>query len=758
MIAVPRRSFLVGLGLAATGLAIGSFAEAQAGPDPKKPKAIDPDLKRTPGEGLRPNAFVHVAPNGVVSIVCARSEMGQGVRSSIPALVADELGADMAKVKILQGDGDLARYGDQNTDGSHSIRGFYDDLRRVGAAARVMLVAAAAKKWNVPEASCTARDHAVHHTPTKRSLGFGELAADAAQLPLPKKDAIALRPHSELKRVGKDLPLVDGPDIVAGRAAFGADIRLPGMLVAVIARPPVVGGKPLKHDATKALAVPGVRKVVELPAPKRPFKFQPLGGIAVLAENTWAAMRGRAALSITWENGDNAGYDSAGYKEQLLAAVTKPGRPCRNVGDVDAALAAAKKKVEAVYYAPHLAHATMEPPAAIARIENGKCEIWASTQDPQTARSEVAKAIGFAVSDVTIHVTFLGGGFGRKSKPDFVVEAALLAKGASAPVRVQWTREDDIQHDYYHSVSAQRLAAGIDEGGKVTAWHHRTVFPPIASIFTDATASSGDGELQLGVIDVPLAIPNVRAENGEAKAHTRIGWLRSVANIYHAFAICSFMDEIAHARGKDPRENLLDLFGPARIVKLPELGLDKLKNYGQPLDEHPIDTQRHRRVLERVTELSRWNDRKTTNRSLGRAVHRSFLTYVAVVVSVVKGPKDGVRVDEAWIVADAGRIVNAERVRAQMEGAVIFGLSHALYGEITMKGGATEQSNFRDFRLMRIGEAPRAIHVEIVPSEASSGGVGEPGVPPVAPALANAVFALTGRRVRELPIARSLGG
>lgn len=758
MIAVPRRSFLAALGIAASGLAIGSFARADepSGEADTRPRPVDPNAKAATTDGLRPNAFVHVAQGtGIVTIACARSEMGQGVRSSIPALVADELGADLTKVKVVQADGD-ARFGDQNTDGSHSIRGFYDDLRRVGAAARVMLVAAAAKRWKVPESSCTAHDHAVHHAATKRSIGFGELALDAAREALPKRESIPLRPIAELRHVGKDLPLIDAPDIVTGRAVFGADVKLPGMLTAVIARPPVVGGRAVRHDAKRALAVPGVKKIVELPVPKRPFKFQPLGGIAVVASDTWSAMRGRAALEVAWDPGENRVYDSRTYRESLVAAVSKPGKAHRNVGDVDAAFARAKKKLDAVYYAPHLAHVSMEPPAAVARVQDGKCEVWAPTQDPQTARSEVAKALGIAEGDVTLHVTLLGGGFGRKSKSDFVVEAALVAKAAGAPVRVQWTREDDVQHDYYHSVSAQRLAAAFDDAGKVTAWEHRTVFPPIGSTFSDTTTSSPQGELQQGVLDVPLAIPNVRAENAPAKAHVRIGWLRSVANIYHAFAIGSFMDEIAHARGKDPRDNLLDLFGPPRIVTLSELGLDKLKNYGQSLDEHPIDTARHRRVLERVTELARWNDRKSTGRALGLAVHRSFLTYVGVVVSVVRDPGQKLRVDEAWIVADAGRIVNAERVRSQMEGAVIFGMSHALYGEITMKDGATEQSNFRDYRLVRIGEAPRAIHVEIVPSDAPPGGVGEPGVPPVAPALANAIFALTGTRVRELPIARSL--
>jgi isoquinoline 1-oxidoreductase beta subunit len=758
---ILRRSFLKGLGLTAGGFALGAFASDARADDRDIPKgdikAADPGTAAkaaSHGVGLKPNVFVHVGADDIVTIVCARSEMGQGVRSSLPVLIADELGADMARVKIVQGDGDTA-YGDQNTDGSHSVRGMFEDLRRVGAAARMMLVATAAKRWKVPVASCSAHDSAVFHEPTQRMLRFGELADEAGAQPTPKKREIKLRPLSELKHLGKELPLLDGPDIVTGRAVFGADVKLPGMLTAIVARPPVLGGKVLRHDASRALAVEGVRRVVLLPEAKRPFGFKPVGGVAVVADNTWAAMRGRAALDISWDHGANASYDSRAYREQLMTTLKTPGKSARSIGDADAALASAAKRVEAFYYAPHLAHATMEPPVAIARVDAHGCEVWTSTQNPQAAQIEVAKALGIDESKVSVHVTLLGGGFGRKSKPDYVVEAALVAKEMGAPVRLSWTREDDIQHDYYHSVSAQRLVAGLDDAGKVIAWQHRIAFPPIGSTFTDAKAPS-EGELQQGVLDTPLAVPNLRAEGCEAVAHTRIGWLRSVANVYHAFAIQSFIDELAHEKGIDPLVMQRELLGPARIWTTADLGVPKLGNYGQSLDEHPVDTARHLRVLERVSALSRWNERKQAGRWLGLAVHRSFLTYVAVVISVVKGAGERIAVDEAFIVADAGTIVNLERVRSQLEGAVLFGLSHALYGEISMRGGATEQSNFRDFRVMRIAQAPRKVHVEVVKSEGPPGGIGEPGVPPVAPALANAIFALTGKRVRDLPIARSL--
>ncbi|MCK8500425.1 xanthine dehydrogenase family protein molybdopterin-binding subunit [Myxococcus fulvus] len=744
---ISRRSFLEGLNLSVGGLALGVVPTVTLA-------GAAPGAKGKPAE-LRPNVFVHIASDGQVTIVCHRSEMGQGVRSSVPVVVADELGADMARVKVVQAVGD-AVYGDQNTDGSSSIRGVYQSLRRTGATAREMLVAAAARRWKVPASDCEAREHAVFHKRSSRSLGFGELVADAAKLPVPKVESVALRPSSELRYVGKELPLLDGPAYVTGTAVFGADVKLPGMLIAVVARPPVVGGKVVRFDAAKALAIPGVKQVLELPVPKRPYVFQGWGGVAVLAENTWAAMRGRAALDITWEDGPNAEYDSVKYREALLESVRVPGKPARTVGDVDKALASAARVVEAEYYAPHLSHAPMEPPVALARVANGVCEVWAPSQHPQAARTEAAQASGLPEDKVTVNVTLLGGGFGRKSKADFVAEAVHLAKMAGVPVRVQWTREDDIRHDYYHSASAQRLSCGLDAAGKPTAWLHRTSFPAIRSTFSEDVTGPVARDLNQGVLDLALAIPNVRAEMGEALAKVRIGWLRSVNNIFHGFAVGSFMDELAHARGMDPRENLLEVIGPPRLVSVAELGVSALPNYGAPVEAHPVNAARLRGVIERVTAMSGWSEREKNGRTLGLAAHRSFLSYVGVVVSMKKDAAGRARVDEAWVAVDAGLVVNPDRVRSQMEGSVIFGMSLAFHGAITMKGGATEQSNFRDYKLVRMAEAPRAIHVDIIQSDAPPGGVGEPGVPPVAPAIANALFALTGTRVRDLPIFRTI--
>jgi isoquinoline 1-oxidoreductase beta subunit len=373
-----------------------------------------------------------------------------------------------------------------------------------------------------------------------------------------------------------------------------------------------VGGKVDKYNRDAALAIPGVKHVVELPYAKPPYGFQPFGGVAVIAENTWAAFKGRDALEVTWDPGANGSYNSAAYRDELFKSVRAPGAVLRNVGDVDAALRSAAKTVEAEYYVPHMPHVTMEPPVAIARYDaadGGTCEVWAPTQNPQAAKTEVARALSLPQDRVTVHVTFLGGGFGRKSKADFCSEAAQLSKQVGVPVRVQWSRPDDIHSDYVNAVSAQQMTAGLDDQGKVIAWRHRTAFTPIGSTFNAAIDQPAAGDLQQGVLDVALAVPNVRAEACKAPVHVRVGWLRSVYNIFHAFAVNSFIDEIAHAKGQDPRDTMLEIYGPARLLSLQDLGVRELANYGQSLEKHPVDAGRLRGVIERVTEIAQWQNR-----------------------------------------------------------------------------------------------------------------------------------------------------
>jgi isoquinoline 1-oxidoreductase beta subunit len=517
----------------------------------------------------------------------------------------------------------------------------------------------------------------------------------------------------------------------------------------------VVGGKIKSVDDTDALKIAGVEKVIRMPDGTSPPSYNPLGGVAVLASNTWAAQQGQAALRIEWDDGANAAYDSEEYRRQLVATSHTDGNLVLNRGDVKAAFDSAETVLEADYYVPHLSHAPMEPPSAAARMtEEGGIEIWAATQDPQSVQNTVSTLLGIEKAQVKVHVTLLGGGFGRKSKADFSAEAAWLARESGKPVKVTWSREDDIRHGYYHAVSAQYLKASQDKDGNTTAWLHRSVFPTIFSTWDAELRRPALLELGLGFIDNPFAIPNMRLESGDAEAHVRIGWLRSVCNIYHAFAICGFADELAHLAGADPRDHLLQLAGPPRKLN-PSVDGAEYGNYDQSLEKHPIDTARYAAVVNQVAEMAGWGRDMPKGEGLGMAVHRSFLSTVGVVAHVKVDAAGKLQVKELWFAVDAGQVVNPDRVIAQMEGAGIFGMSLALFGEITAKEGAIVQDNYHNYPVARLIDAPKAIHVQIMEVDAPPGGVGEPGVPPVAPAIVNAYFAATGKRIRELPLRKA---
>jgi isoquinoline 1-oxidoreductase beta subunit len=581
-------------------------------------------------------------------------------------------------------------------------------------------------------------------------LGFGELVALASKQPVPKKEQLKFKPAAEYRYVGKMVPITDLDDILEGHAVFGMDARVPNMVYASIERPPVFGGKLKSYDDAEARKVRGVSKTLTIPPFKPPYAFQALGGVAVIADNTWAAMQGRRKLKIDWDLGPNASLDSVAYKKTLQETARKACKVARNDGDVDAIFKTATKVHEAEYYVPHLAHASMEPPVAVAEFKNGKVELWASTQNPQAVQDTVAKAMGLKPADVTCHVTLLGGGFGRKSKPDYCAEAAILSKQMGKPVKVVWSREDDIRFDFYHAVAAMYMKAATDEKGRPTAWLQRSVFPPIGSQ-DDVTTKYGTFELDMGWNDVPFDIPNFRAECGPADTHIRIGWMRSVANIPHAFAVQSFTDELAAAAGRDRVEYLLDVLGKPRKIDL----RPPAERKGP--DPYMLDIARMRRVIEIAAEQSGWAKKKPGNgRALGIAVHRSFLTYVATVVEV-EVDKGKLRIPRVDMVLDTGKVINPDRVRAQLEGASVFGASIALMGEITAANGRVQQSNFNNYPVARLNEAPVETHVHIVPSSAPPAGVGEPGVPPMSPAICNAIFAATGKRIRELPIKNQLG-
>jgi len=749
---VSRRAVVGGLGAFVLALSLREPARAED----KKAEAPKFGADGMP-HGWRddPKIFVAIAPDGTVTVTNHRSDMGQGVRTSVAFVVADELEADWSKVKVVQAWGDETRFGNQDTDGSRSLRHFFQHFRHAGAAAKLMLVQAAAKQWNVPVSEVTAENHVLTHAKSKRMLGYGDVAAVAAELPVPAREGVVLKAPEAFRYIGKGkIGLIDNRDITTGKAVYGLDVKLDGMLYALVARPAVYGGKVVSYDDTETKKVPGVVKVIKIDGGEIPSEFMPLGGVAVIARNTWAAMKGREALKIVWDDGPNADYDTTAFRKELEAAVRKPGKVVRNQGDVDGAMAKARTRVEAEYFVPHLVQAPMEPPAAVARVKDGACEAWACTQGPQAAHDRLMKRLNLPADKVRVNVTLLGGGFGRKSKPDYVVEAALCSQAVDgAPVKLVWTREDDLHHGYYHTISVERLEAGLDDKGMPVAWLHRSAAPTIGSIFAPDPKHELPFEIGMGLVNTPFALPNIRLENPEAAAHVRIGWFRSVSNIPHAFAIQSFVAELAHAAGRDPKDYLLELIGPARKIDPTSLG--DMWNHGEDPALYPIDTGRLRRVIETVAEGAKWGRTMEKGRGLGLAGHYSFVTHTAVAAEVEVDDKGGVKVHAIDIAVDCGPQVNPERIRSQMEGAVVMGMGLALTSEITFKNGRAEQNNFDGYEIIRIDAAPKVVRVHLVPSgnwDGPLGGVGEPGVPPVAPAIANAVFAATGRRVRQLPI------
>ncbi|MGH7630754.1 MAG: molybdopterin cofactor-binding domain-containing protein [Gemmatimonadales bacterium] len=747
---LDRREFLTAAGAGGLVLAVGVSGCSRVD-DELRGAAAKPTLTITPV------AHVRLDDTGTVTVVCHRSEMGQGIRTTMAMVIADELEADWDRVVVEQAPGDEKTYGSQNTDGSTSIRDFLPQYRETGATVRLLLEAAAAQQWSVPIGEVEARLHEVVHRPSGRKVGYGKLVAIARDLPLPPKDQLRLKEPSKFRYVGKEIPIVDLAAMTTGSAVYGQDLRRDGMKIAVIARPPVWGAKIASLDTSEAEQVPGVERIVRLPEATPPSGFQPLGGVAVIATNTWAAIQGRQALKIEWDAGAHGRYESAAYRSQLERTARKPGKVVRAKGNVRAALGGSAKRIEADYYLAHLAHAQMEPPAALAVLENGRLQAWACTQHPQAARDTIAEVLRIPVEQVAVYVTLLGGGFGRKSKPDFIVEAALLAREVGAPVKVVWTREDDIQHGYYHAAAAEHLEAGLDRGGKVTGWLHRSVLPSIGATFAPDVLAQGDFEAGMGLTDFPYATAAYRAEVGPAPAHTRIGWYRSVINIPHAFAIGSFVDELAHAAGRDPKEFLLELLGADRTVDPAAEGITgKPWNYGWTFAEHPIDIARYRGVVELAAEKAGWGRPLPAGRGRGISVHRSFLSYVAAVVQVELKPDGALTIPEVDVALDAGFVAHPERARAQMEGATVMGLGNALYGEISFRDGRVVQANYNDYRVMRLDAAPRVVRVHLVASDKPPGGIGEPGVPPMAPALANAIFAATGRRIRSLPVGGQL--
>ena len=715
---ISRRSFVKVVGLASGGLVLACNTSIFSDKEEIK-NLVD----------FNPNLFIQLNSDGSLILIASRSEMGNGVRTSLTSVIADEMEADWDKVIVKQATGDI-KYGDQNTDGSRSIRYLYETMRQMGAMAKAMLISAAAQTWQVPASECTAENHFIRHSSGKK-IAFGDLVETAKTLEIPTD--IQLKNPKDFKYIGKHLRSVDAEEYSNGSAVYGLDKRIPNMKFAAIQRCPVTFGTVKSFDKTEALKIVGVEDVIEIPRIEKPFGA--LGGVAVIATNTWAAFKGRDALKIEWNYGDNEVYDSEKYMNQITTNVHKQGKVGKDTGNVNKAFKNANKIVESTFQLPHLAHAPMEVPNAVAWVQGDACEVWAPTQDPQSARKEVIDYLKTTEEKVTINVTLLGGGFGRKSKPDYVVEAVMVSKAINAPVQVVWSREDDIKHGYFHTVSSQYLKASLDKNGNVTGWLHRFALPSIVSTFQPGVDYAAGFEIS-SAANIPFDIKNIKVEVGQAPAHVRIGWLRSVINIPHGFSENVFADELAFAAGKDPLEFRLNLIGNDRIE--------------DTTDEYKYDTARLKNVLKIAAKNAEWGKQLPEGHAYGLAVHYSFYTYVASVVEV-SVINNKVKVHNVFTVIDCGTVVNKNTIEAQMQGSAIFGMSLAFYGKITAKNGAIEQSNYHDYQMTRIYQAPK-VHVEIVESTDRPTGVGEPGVPVIAPAIVNAIFKATGKRYYNLPL------
>lgn len=720
---INRRGFLVTGAAAGAGLIIGVrlpenllFAQEN-----KKKPAPNPFI-----------AYIHVKPSGQISLIVAKSEMGQGVRTGLAMCLAEEADVDWNTVTIEQADTRPDLYAHLGTGGSSSTIENFMPLREAGATVRWLMITAAANQWKVARAQCRASKGTVVHRTSSRHATYGQLVEAASKLPIPPASSVRLKDPSQFKLIGHPVPRVDIPSKSNGSAQFGLDVRVPEMLFAVIARCPTFGGKPANFDAAKAKGMPGVRDVFAIP-PMGADMFT-AGGVAVVADSTWQAMKAREALQITWDRGAAVSESTDELQEALRAAAQKAGKNFRNDGDVDAALAKASKTIEAVYEFPFLAHATMEPMNITVHVRGQECEVWAATQSPDWVQRTVAKILQIPAPKVAVHTTLSGGAFGRRYMADFPAEGAQIAKVVGRPVQLVWTREDDMTHDFYRPAGCHRMRGALDASGRPTAWAHTMATTSIRG-FWDPKADPGSGEVG-GAREMPYAIPNVRLDYNPVASAVPRAWWRSVENSFNGLAVECFIDELAAAAGKDP-------------VTFRKSLLAKPANWKPRSDDDP-DPARLRGVLELAAEKSGWGKPLAKGKGRGIAAYSSFGSYFAEVAEVTVSD-NSFTVDRVVAAVDCGVIVNPESVRSQTEGAVVFALSAALKNEITIRNGAVEQTNFDGYDLIRINEAP-LIEVHLVKSDEDCGGMGEPGVPPLAPAVANAVFAASGKRLRKLPL------
>jgi isoquinoline 1-oxidoreductase beta subunit len=715
---VSRRNFLKGAGIATGGLVIAVALPANALAE----KGI---LSKSSTNTL--NAFIHLEENGDTVIYCGRCEMGQGISTALPSAVADEMEADWQRVTVKQGDAD-EKFGPQATGGSASIRVMYQPMREAGATAKALLIAAAAKVWKTSADNCFAQSHFVINKTNNQKIGFGELASIAANMPVPEKPT--LKKKSDFNYIGKKLPRHDQGAVVVGKRIYGVDTKLPGLKYAAIVHCPVLGGGLKSLDKTEAMKMKGVSNVVEIPRFEVPFGS--IGGVAVVADNSWTAQQAVKKLKVEWNLGENAVYNTKEYKQQLVANVEKPATLASERGDIDSAFKTAAHKVSATYTGGHLSHAPMEPNASVVWVQKDSCEVWASTQSPVDIQKVLGQYLKREPKDIVVHVAMAGGAFGRKFKCDYVHEAAVISEKTGVPIQLIWSREEDMRTGYYHSINAQHIEAAMDDKGNVTGWLHRAAFPAIATLFNPSLVRAPADSLN-EITNHLFGVDNFRVESGDAKAHTRIGWYRAVYAIFYGFSFGTFADELAHKTGKDSFSFVNQLF-------------DSNKN-----EKQQDQVKRAKDVLAVVANKSNWHNRAKLpkGQGIGLAVHYSFQSYVAMAVHVeVNG--DNIKVLNVDCAIDCGQVLNLDGATAQMEGAVVMGMSLALSTEITFKDGAVVNSNFHDYPVMRINDMPN-VRVHITDSDENPTGLGEPGVAPFAPALSNAVFAASGKRYRDLP-------
>jgi isoquinoline 1-oxidoreductase beta subunit len=727
---VNRRDFLKTGAAGGVALVVGfhlsphAFAHQAAEQEKKTPNPFD--------------AWVRITPDNNVTLILGKSEMGQGIMTALPMILAEELCVDWKQVKVQQAPTNPKIY-DLGTGGSGSVAGSWLPLRRAGAAGREMLVAAAAQKWEVSPDTCKAENGQVVHGNPKRYLSYGELVETAAKLPVPNLNTVPLKNSNDFNIVGHDTRRFEVRDKATGNAKFGIDSRPPGMLFAVVARCPVFGGKLASFDAAKAKAVPGVRDVI--PFETTGHGASTTGGIAVLADNSWAAIQGRKALAVKWDEGPAANESSAELHKQFLSNAAKPGKVLRNDGDADSALASSRKTIAAAYELPFAPHACMEPMNCTVQIRPDGAEAWVPTQAPQWAQGVIAEAAKLPPEKVIVHTTLMGGGFGRRYQADFVMEAAqVAAKAAGKPVMILWTREDDMQHDFYRPASYHKMQGALDANGNLAAWKHFQTSTSIAAKWSQKGAEdSGLGEFGTGAT-IPYITPNLRLEFTLAESSVPRAWWRSVEHSSSGFVVESFIDELAVAAGQDPLEFRLKLIGGDR----------KIPHFGHEKEYTALDTARLKGVLQLAAENAGWGKPLPKGQGRGIAAFYSFQSYTAAVAeaSVQNG---AVKLHRLVYAVDCGRPINPDGIRAQVESAAIYGLSAALHDAITIRDGRVEQSNFNDYQMPRIGETPKT-EVQVVMSKEEPTGIGEPGLPVVAPALCNAIFAATGKRLRRLPI------